>query len=79
MTDIPINPELLAYQLKEITKRLDSIQKTLDNSDIKYVSIKEFEALKKDVESQGSNQSRVVWIIMTAVILAVIGTVIITK
>lgn len=77
--DKPINKELLNFQMKAIISRLDKIDQRLENSDTKYVTSKDFGELDKRVEKLESNQSRVVWIVLTAVIMAVLATIIITR
>lgn len=65
---------------KYVTKEeIRTMKEIVDEVEKKFVSKEEFQPLKEEVGNIRANLSRAVWIVLTAVILAVLTVVIITK
>jgi hypothetical protein len=68
MSDINTKVELMAKDIDYIKAGLDDIKTTLN-------TVIEQKADQKEVDELRANQSKIAWIVITAVILAVLGLV----
>lgn len=74
----PINKELLNFQLKAIIGRLDKIDSKLEGNEARYASVKDHKELEDRVKELEATRSKIAWLIVTAVIIAILGTVLVT-
>jgi len=62
-----------------ICKSIIAIDESLKNMDKKYINKDQFEPFKESVKSIETNISRVVWIVLTAVIVAGMGVILVNN
>lgn len=81
--DIEVQMAKLNKDVEYIRKSVDDIAEGIKNDRALFVTKSEYETkikdLQEEVQKQGDNQSKVVWIVITSFLIAVVNLIIKTK